>query len=206
MILKLKYEILLTILLIATASDLLVPIIISTKYPGYNILFDTISTLGTSKSPVQKYECINLIVVGIFFIIFAIGQWLFFNQKIWAHHWFTIGILIFGIGCILAGLFPEDPAGVTETISGKIHGIASGLGFIFLILTLLFSIWISEFKDLRNINLILFIFSILTFVLFLLSENKNTGILKYTGLYQRINLLILYGSVIMNSVWMKKGF
>jgi len=31
----------------------------------------------------------------------------------------------------LAGIFPEDPEGITETISGKIHGIASGLGFLF---------------------------------------------------------------------------
>lgn len=206
MTLGLKYEFLLVILLIAAAGDLLVPIIISTRYPGYNHLLDTISTLGTPGSPVRKYECINLIIIGILFIIFSIGQWLFFNQKIWAHHWFTIGIFIFGVGCIFAGLFPEDPAGAAETISGKIHGIASGLGFIFLILTPLFSIWISEFKDLKNINLILFILSILTFALFLLSENRNTGILKYTGLYQRINLLILYGSVIMNSFWMKRGF
>ena len=51
-----KYQsiIFLVILLLATLGDLIVPIIIGIKYPGYNHLMDTISTLGTNKSPVQN--------------------------------------------------------------------------------------------------------------------------------------------------------
>jgi len=101
----------------------------------------------------------------------------------------------------LAGIFPEDPKGISETISGKIHGIASGIGFIFLILNPLWAIWIAEFKNLRSVNITLFILAILTFILFVTSENINNGILQYTGLFQRLNLIILYGHLILNYIW-----
>jgi len=191
----------LVILLLATLGDLLIPIIIGSEYPGYNHLIDTISTLGTNISPIQKFQCINLIAVGILFIIFSFGQCLSFTQIKWCHTLFIIGIVLFGVGTILAGIFPEDPKGIGETISGKIHGIASGIGFIFLILNPLWAIWIAEFKDLRYVNITLFILAILTFILFVTSENINSGILKYTGLFQRLNLIILYGHLILNYIW-----
>ena len=191
----------LVILLLATLGDLFIPIIIGIKYPGYNHLVDTISTLGINKSPVQKFQCINLIVVGILFIVFSVGQGLSFTQIKWCHTLFILGIILFGVGTILAGIFPEDPKGISETISGKIHGIASGIGFIFLILNPLWAIWIAEFKDLRQVNMMLFVLAVLTFVLFLISENINSGFLKYTGLFQRLNLVFLYGHLILNYIW-----
>ena len=192
----------LVILLLAVLGDLFVPIIISVKYQDYNHLVDTISTLGTNESPVQKSQCTNLIAVGILFIIFSVGQGLAFTQIKWCHRLFILGIVLFGIGTILAGIFPEDPKGIAETVSGKIHGIASGIGFIFLILNPLWAIWITEFKDLRYVNMTLFVLAVLTFALFLISENISSGILKYTGLFQRLNLIILYGHLILNYAWM----
>jgi len=201
---KFQSIIFLVILLLATLGDLFVPIIIGIKYPGYNHLIDTISALGTNKSPVQKFQCINLIAVGILFLIFSIGQGLAFTQIKWCHRLFILGIVLFGIGTILAGIFPEDPKGIAETVSGKIHGIASGIGFIFLILNPLWAIWIVELKDLRQVNVTLFILAILTFILFVISENIDNGILKYTGLFQRLNLVILYGHIILNYIWMMR--
>jgi len=198
---KFQSIIFLVILLLAALGDLFIPIIIGVEYPGYNHLIDTISTLGTSNSPVQKFQCINLIAVGILFIIFSVGQDLSFTQIKWCHKLFIIGIILFGVGSILAGIFPEDPKGISETISGKIHGIASGVGFIFLILNPLWAIWIAEFKDLRYVNMTLFVLAVLTFVLFVTSENIDSGILQYTGLFQRLNLIILYGHLILNYIW-----
>ena len=198
-----KYQsiIFLVILLLTTLGDLFIPMIIGNKYPGYNHLVDTISTLGTNKSPVQKFQCINLIAVGILFIIFSVGQDLAFTQIKWCHRLFILGIVLFGIGTILAGIFPEDPKDITETVSGKIHGIASGIGFIFLILNPLWAIWIDKFKDLRYFNITLFVLAVSTFILFMASENVDNGILKYTGLFQRLNLIILYGHLILNYIW-----
>ena len=198
---KFQSFIFLVILLLAALGDLFIPIIIGVEYPGYNHLIDTISTLGTNKSPVQKFQCMNLIAVGILFIIFSVGQGLAFTQIKWCHRLFILGIVLFGVGTILAGIFPEDPKGIAETISGKIHGIASGVGFIFLILNPLWAIWIAEFKDLRYVNMTLFVLAVLTFIFFMVSENIDSGILQYTGLFQRLNLIILYGHLILNYIW-----
>ncbi|MCK4642875.1 DUF998 domain-containing protein [bacterium] len=197
-----QYNIYLFVLLFATLGDLLIPIIIALKYPGYDHFIDTISALGTKISPVQKYQCWNLILVGILFIVFAIGQSLAFEQIKWSHTLYILGIILFGSGTIIAGFFPEDPRGTNETASGKIHGIASGIGFMFLILNPLWALWIDGLMDLRIVNLIFLIFAASSFTLFLLSEKKKTGFLKYTGLFQRINLIILYGNIIMNYIWL----
>jgi len=189
---------LLTILAAASVIDLLVPLIISRKYPGYNHLTDTISTLGSADSPVKKYQGINLVIAGILFILFSTGEYLYSDQKSWSFIWYSVSIIIFGIGCIFAGFFPEDIQGSPETISGKIHGITSGIGFLFLISAPLSAIWIKELEPLKTLNLILFIPGLLTFALFIISEKITSGILKFTGLFQRLDLVILYGSLNTN--------
>ena len=190
----------------ASIGDLIVPFIIGGQYPGYNHLIHTISTLGTNTSPVQGYEGLNLVLVGILFLIFSIGQWVLFEQRTWAHNWYSIGIIVFSIGCILAGIFPEDPLGVTETTLGKIHGIASGVGFLFLILNPLWATWMRELYSIKIINLLLFILAVLTFMLFIISEDISSGFLKYTGWFQRLNMVVLYGTLFLNYVyiWLKQ--
>ena len=188
-------------LLAATVLDLIVPFIIGTRYPGYSHLTNTISSLGTNISPVQWYENLTLILVGILFIVFAASQWNLFEQRRWAHNLYSFGILAFGIGTLIAGIFPDDPHGVTETVSGKIHGIASAFGFIFLILNPLWTIWMKELSRLKTINILLFIMAVLTFTLFILSEETTAGVLKYTGLFQRLNMVVLYGMLILNYVY-----
>lgn len=187
-----------SILLIASLSDLLVPVVIGTRYSGYNHFIHTISTLGTKNSPVQIYQCLNLLLVGMLFITFSMGQYFLFRQKTWAHNWYTIGIIFFAVGCILAGIFPEDTKGSPETVNGKIHGIASGIGFILLIMNPLWACWMNELYEYKTVNLIMFILALLTFLLFILSENRTSGCLKFTGLFQRINLVILYGTLVIN--------
>jgi hypothetical membrane protein len=196
----------LIVLVIATCVDLLVPVVLGKYYPGYDPLRDTISALGAPNSPVQKYECATLIVIGSLILVFAFGQARSFESMHWSHNLYILGIILFGLGSILAGFFPEDPVGVEETISGKIHGIASGLGFLLLILNPLWSLWISEFSKMKVVNTILFPLAILTFVLFLLSENRTTGVLQYTGLFQRLNLFILYGGLILNFLLQYRTF
>ncbi len=197
---QIQFKVFLIILLIATIGDLLIPVIIGFKYPGYNHFHDTISSLGTKISPVQKYQCLNLMVVGFLLILFTIGQYQAFESIKWCHKLYLTGLILFGSGTILAGIFPEDPIGISETVSGKIHGISSGIGFLFLIFNPLWAIWIRELKGFTQINVAAFILASLTFVLFIMSENKNFGIFKYTGLLQRLNLFILYGNMVFNYI------
>ena len=104
-----QIDLFLIVLIVATTADLLVPIIIATQYPGYSHFSDTISTLGTSVSPVKKYQCLNLIIVGLLFIVFSVGQALSFRHIAWCHVLYILGIGVFGLGTIMAGIFPEDP-------------------------------------------------------------------------------------------------
>jgi hypothetical protein len=188
----------LIILIVAALADLLIPVILGFKYTGYDHFRDTISTLGTKESPVKKQESINLIIVGILFLVFALGQRFAFKNVGWSHNLYICGIIAFGIGCILAGIFPEDSKGFRESVSGKIHGIASGIGFIFLILNPLWATFIDAFEKYQALNIFLFGAGIITFALFMLSEKRETGFLKYTGLFQRLNLIALYGCLILN--------
>jgi hypothetical protein len=191
------------ILLLASISDLLFPVVIGRKYPGYNHFVHTISTLGTKKSPVQTYQCRNLIFVGVLLLLFAFGQYGLFEQTTWPHYWYTIGIMVFAVGCMFAGIFSEDPKGVTETPSGKIHGIASGIGFLFLILCPLWAMWIQELHTIKRWNAMCFALGLMTFLAFLASDRVTTGILRYSGLFQRMNLMILYGALLMNLTRMR---
>lgn len=201
---KRQFYIFLIVLLTATSADLFIPIVLGKHYPGYDHLRDTISTLGIPISPVQKYERATLIAVGCLFLVFAVGQAGFFQTMQWSHKFYLLGIILFGIGTILAGFFPEDPRGIEETISGKIHGIASGIGFLFLILNPLWSVWINEFAQLKLVNIVIFPLAIISFILFLLSENRTTGILQYTGFFQRLNLFILYGHLVLNFIFQQR--
>lgn len=187
-------------MLIASLSDLITPVFLGFKYPNYNHLFDTISTLGTRESPVQKQGGWSLIISGFLFTIFAIGQYGLFNNLCWSHNLYILGIVAFGIGSIIAGIYPEDSRGSKESTSGKIHGIASGLGFLFLIFNPLWAISIPEFNTSVTVNIIIFILGIVSFGIFLAFGKEGKGILKYTGLFQRINLIILYGGLILNFV------
>lgn len=195
---KSKY-ILLIILVVASTIDLLIPTLLGFKYPNYSHLNDTISTLGTPKSPVNFLARLNLIVVGVLFIIFAYGQKKIFTDINWSINLYSIGIIVFGLGCILSGIFPEDIKDLNEeTISGKLHGISSGIGFMLLILCPLWAIFMKNSSINITINIVLFVLSTSTFIIFLLSENIETGILKFTGLYQRLNLIFIYSCIIIN--------
>jgi hypothetical membrane protein len=193
---------LLILLSVAVLLDLGAPLILGLRYPGYHQFKDTISALGIHGSPVQLASRIVLIIVGITLLIVGIGWAIRAYPLEWAFRLYIIGIIVFGLGTVLAGIFPEDIPNTPETYSGKIHGIASGLGFLLLLLNLLWAIWIPELRGIRWINVALLVLAACSFGLFLYSEKQTEGILRYTGFFQRINLLILYGALVFHYVWM----
>jgi hypothetical protein len=191
------------ILFIGSATmlgDLLIPFFIGRKYPNYNHLNDTISTLGTAKSPVRKQLSMWLISLGVLFVIFSLGHLFVFDEISWKHWLYLIGIGAFGIGSTLAGIFPEDERGIEETPSGKIHGISSGIGFILLILNPLWMFLFLENHVMKILNLSFFITAIVTFILFMASYKTKSG--NHTGLWQRLNLISLYSPLITNLIFL----
>ena len=179
--------------------DLVIPTLLSFKYPNYSHLHHTVSTLSTKTSPVRSYAATALILSGVAFFVYSYLLTGCFEARSWSHNLYIAGLIAFGVGSIVAGIFPEDPIGVAETLNGKLHGIASGGGFLLLILSLLWAVFIHELSGYVFYHLLLFGFSIISFGLFLGSVNYESGWLSYTGLYQRVNLTILYLALIFHA-------
>lgn len=188
----------LIILIAAILADLVVPVMLGAKYPGYRSSQDTISALGAKESPVSMLQNINLGAVGALFLAFAAGQGDAFGGMGWWHGLYVSGIGLFGVGCIMAGIFPADSKGAMPSVSGKVHGITSGVGFLFLALNPLWAIFIDAFEACKTANALFFLAGVVTLILFVVSEKRERGLLKYTGVFQRLNLVVLYGSLLLN--------
>jgi len=186
---------------IAMAGDFVIPWILGRRHPGYSHLRDTISTLGTAESPVKRQLRPWLIVLGVCFLGFAVGQAVVFQVFTWRYWLYLTGIISFGLGAgIVAGIFSEDSPGTAETFSGKIHGIGSGLGFILLLLAPLWARGMIEFAAVKGWNTLGFLAGFITFTLFMVS-GKSSGFLKeWTGLWQRLYLAVMYGVLLMNAL------
>ena len=188
----------LVMMIVAAVFDLGLPLVISNKYKNYSHLRHTISSLGTACSPVSKFQNINLIIVGVLIVGFDVGEYIVFSQVSFVEVIYSLGIMVYAVGCIVAGVFPADEDRGNESLVSKIHGIASGIGFLALIFCPLVAIWGEQFTNSWVYNCALFIAGVISFVLFVISERYETGLLSFTGLFQRINLVILYFAVIIN--------
>lgn len=190
---------------IAMAGDFVIPWILARRYPGYSHFRDTISTLGTTGSPVKRQLTIWLIVLGVCFLGFAVGQAIQFRVFTWRHSSYLLGIVAFGLGAgIVAGIFPEDAAGTEETPTGKVHGIGAGLGFILLLLTPLWARGMVECAAVEGWNTLGFVVGLIAFTLFLVSGKRSAHYRGLTGLWQRLCLATLYGVLLINGLasWM----
>jgi len=185
---------------IAMAGDFVVPSILARNYPGYSHLRDTISTLGTPESPVKHPLRVWLIVFGICFLGFAVGQASRFHLLTWCHWLYVTGIGAFGLGAgIVAGIFPEDPPETAETLSGKIHGISAGLGSMLLLLTPLCARGMVECSAVKGWNTLGFSIGLIAFILFLVSGKRSRFPGQWTGLWQRLFLAVLYSVLLLNA-------
>lgn len=113
------------------------------------------------------------------------------------HNVFSV-IVIYAVGgCILSGIFSVGETKSLETLSAKIHGYGSVIGFLLLTLAPLF-VGLYFFKVsnglLGILSLICFIFAIVFFALFVMADKPNYRgtIIAFEGLWQRLSLLSMY--------------
>lgn len=189
----------------AMVGDFLVPALLAVKYPGYSHLRDTISTLGTIESPVKLQTSIWLVALGVGFLCFALGLAGKFQTCTWRHGLYLLAIVAFGLGAgIVAGLFPEDPAGAVETISGKVHGIGAGLGTILLLTAPIWAWGMPELATVKSWNAVGFAVAVISFGLFLASGKTGLGSPALTGLWQRLYLAGAYSTLLGNALALGK--
>lgn len=184
--------------LLAFIGDFLVTLALGFFYPNYNHLKLVMSELGTSQSPVAVWINLWWTVFGILFITFAIGFKKAFASDKKSVVIVTLLIILFGLGAgIGAGLFPMEPGGSETTLTGKLHGICAGIGFLAITFVPLVSLTIFPRKHsprLYWLSVGVFVLGLASLVLFVVSEDaSSTGsLLSYAGLWQRLFLLNHY--------------
>lgn len=107
-------------------------------------------------------------------------------------------LAIYGIGCeIISGLCPLNENRQDEDLLTKIHGGASAIGFMtLLVVPLLMSILQYQIMQiaLGTVSLVFFLLAFVFFCFFIMGEKEKFAntVLKYGGLWQRLVLVCCY--------------
>lgn len=184
-------------------GDLIIPFFLASTYQGYNHLTQVMSVLGNSRAPLHILYNIWLIMLGISMLLCNFKLYPIITEKSSSLAIILFAIIfIYAIGaCILSGFFPVGETKELKTISAKIHGFGSVIGFMLLTFAPLF-IGLYFFKIsnrfLGVISLICFAFSLLCFTLFVMADKPEFqgSIIAFEGLWQRLSLLCMYFPII----------
>ncbi len=179
-------------------ADLMIPFLLAPTYKGYRHLTQ-VSVLGNSKAPLHFVYNSWLIVFGAAILISAFQLYPTVAQVS-----NSISIMLFSVivlyalgGCILSGIFSVGETKSLETLSAKIHGYGSAIGFLLLTLAPLF-VGLYFFKVsnglLGILSFLCFIVTIVFFSLFVMADKPNYKgtIIAFEGLWQRLSLLSMY--------------
>ena len=122
------------------ALDLIIPFLLAPFYKDYNHLTQVMSVLGNSKAPLHSIYNIWLVAFGVAILISTLQLYPTVAQVS-----SSISIMLFSAiviyavgGCILSGIFSVGETKSLETLSAKIHGYGSVIGFLLLTLAPLF--------------------------------------------------------------------
>lgn len=176
--------------------DCLLPLILAHFYPKYKHKEKALSVLGSRQSPVKWIYNLWCIISGI---VFCIAPYALYQEScnglaiaIW------ILLAIYGIGCeIISSLCPLNESRQDEDIITKIHGGASAIGFMMLLVVpLLMAIlqYQSSQMLLGTASILCFVFAFMFFCFFIMGEKArfSSTVLRYSGLWQKLVLLASY--------------
>ena len=194
-------KILIIIWCITLITDNLLPLVLAHFYPGFTHKEMALSVLGSRQSPVKRFYNPWCVLSGV---VFSIAPYALY-QKIGSGLSITIWIVlaIYGIGCeIISGFCPLNENRHEEDAITKIHGGASAVGFMALLVApLLLAIMQLQAADtiVGVISLVSFIAAFVSFCFFIMGEKErfaNTA-LRYGGLWQRLVLVSCYVPLIV---------
>ena len=181
------------------AIDLLLPFFLAPAYPGYCHLTQVMSVLGNAKAPLHLLYQIWLVLFGVvlFFSCFQI-------YGIVSQESHLLGLLLASVialyalgGCILSGFFSVGETKSLKSLSAKIHGYGSVLGFTLLLLAPLFLglYFLQAAHSLLAIfSLACFGLAVFFFSLFIMADKPQYqgSVIALEGLWQRLSLLCMY--------------
>lgn len=96
--------------------------------PGYSHVSDFISTLGAVGAPYAAVQVVNFAVFGGAILALAIGLHARFDAGR-RPRLGTVLLGLFGVGVVLAGVFPEHPA-APESTTNLLHNLTSTIAFV----------------------------------------------------------------------------
>ena len=191
--------------IIVLVADNLLPLLLAHFYPNYKQKEMALSVLGSRQSTVKWIYNVWCILSGV---VFCIAPHALYQENIGGLA-IAIWILlaIYGIGCeIISGLCPLNESRQDDDIITKIHGGASAIGFMMLLVVpLLMAILQCQSSQmlLGTVSIVCFVFAFMFFCFFIMGEKEkfaNTA-LRYGGLWQRLVLLNCY---IPSFIWCLK--
>lgn len=183
---------------VACVGDFVVLFVFGNRYPGYSHLYNTMSSLGATASPVSSIVSVWWIILGFLFFLFAFGFRQAFspaNKFIKLAFWL---IIIYGLGEGLgSGLFKADTQGGFLTFSAIVHDILGGIGIAaILILPLVMQkiIHRSANPEFHLLSKFVFIVGFILLLLFTLrfANNGEIELVKLKGLWQRLFVFLNY--------------
>ena len=185
--------------LAAAFIEFLLPWILKRIYPGYDSRRMAMSVLGAPSSPVSNIYSTWLIALGIILTLASVSYFTLLSPNGMALAVLTSGsIFLFALGAgILAGIFKVDADDKMGTLSSRIHGYSSAIGFMALLFfPLLRSAAMFEDRHfmLGTSYLTVFLFALLFFILFIMSDKeryKGTWVDR-EGAWERLTLLFMY--------------
>ena len=182
--------------------DNILPLVLARFYPNYLHKEMALSVLGSRQSPVKWIYNIWCIVSGIVFCIVPYTLYRENSSGLAVAIWILLAI--YGIGCeIISGLCPLNEKRQDEDIITKIHGGASAIGFMtLLVVPLLLAIMQFKMSEpiMGFISLMCFIAAFVFFCFFIMGEKEKFAntVLRYSGLWQR---LVLAGCYVPLFIW-----
>ena len=194
------------LLFIATVGDLVIPFLLAPFYKEYNHSTMVMSLLGNQHAPLQSVYNFWLIIAGFMLILGSLKLYTTYEpvssilSKI-----LMMCVIFYAIGaCILSGIFPIGETKGLTTLSEKIHGYGSVLGFCLLtfipLIIGLLSIRSNEVLG-GIISFVFFGLAVLFFTLFIMADKESFAntIISNEGIWQRLSLLCMYAPLIMVS-------
>ena len=182
--------------IITLIIDNMLPLALARFYPNYSHKDMALSVLGSRQSPVKWVYNAWCIVSGV---VFCIAPYAFYQVNSGG---LAVAILIllaiYGIGCeIVSGFCPLNENRQEEDAITKIHGVASAIGFMtLLVVPLLMAILQFQVSEVAFglISLLCFIVAFVFFCFFIMGEKERFAntVLRYGGLWQRLVLICCY--------------
>ena len=182
--------------IIILVADNLLPLLLARFYPRYKHKEMALSVLGSRQSPVKWIYNLWCIISGVVFCIAPYALYQEIDSGLTIAIWILLAI--YGIGCeIISGVCPLNESRQDEDIITKIHGGASAIGFMtLLVVPLLLAILQFQTTNivLGAISLVSFIAAFVFFCFFIMGDKERfeKTVLRYSGLWQRLVLVSCY--------------